>query len=866
MCKRKVTGFTLIEVMVMVTVMSVFFVIISGIFYALSKGTFLSKSRTIANNLAQEKIEYLKNYTYYRLLVTKQSDIASYGYDNSYYPPEQLIVGDILFTRTITVQKVSETGTGSSRHLEVLSESDPDTSLKEIKVTVSWLEGNVTKSLSLSNLREDPDRSPLDGYIYGTITSTSGTALSGANVYAMENPDYSGTTDAGGAYQFDVSSGSYHVKVSKTGYFDSVSGLLAVAPGGNAAYSAQLSARLTGFVTGYVCINTDLVIGQVVASTVSPTGFNQEFIELFNPTTFQIKFGIGGNIAFYKLKYAERTAGIPGPNDFVLRTIKLNSFIYLDPVVPSYGYLLIANTSPVIINGISKDADLLMYDDGPDAPAYPNPVWGFIEENESGGLCLTDNSDNNIDRVAWKDNGGMNQAPAIATEGTPYDFTGVFAPDYLIRRSHSKPPLGSWFLGAPATDTDNNDYDFGYQTKITASYFQNSSSPVSVPIYGKPAVGAIVSCNDGLSSSVIAQGIGSPPTGAYFEIPGIATGTWIIAISSNNAYMEVSTISVRAGQYTTIPNDNTTPSFTSSLFRYATTILSDNNIEGIISGRVIDASNNPIPDVLMDANGTQIRTNNDGRYSLRVATNAFVTANYNYDKTNYTTYTTTYAVNILQGQISSIADITLYTAGQIEGWVTTNRIDSLPGIIMLADGAMNDYTAISGDGGGNAGYFLIRNVRAGNYTVSPQLDTSESSSPTVKTVTVAAGAKVWSSSFTVQSASGKFSGRVYEGTNLIKTGVLLIATTATIGGDPPMIDSSYMTGATLYYSALSKDDGTYEVSVRASTTTLYNIYGWYTKVTGPGTETVKKTKANNGVLPGANTTVDFGPGTALDSW
>ncbi|OGS19308.1 MAG: hypothetical protein A3J83_07245 [Elusimicrobia bacterium RIFOXYA2_FULL_40_6] len=146
------------------------------------------------------------------------------------------------------------------------------------------------------------------------------------------------------------------------------------------------------------------------------------------------------------------------------------------------------------------------------------------------------------------------------------------------------------------------------------------------------------------------------------------------------------------------------------------------------------------------------------------------------------------------------------------------------------------------------------------------MDTSESSSPTVKVVTVAAGQKVWSSTFSVSSAYGTFSGHVYEDSALIKTGVLIIATTATIAGDPPVINSASMSGATLYYSTLSKDDGTYELSVRASTTTLFNIYGWNTKVTGTGTQTTKRTKAGNGVLPGANIEVNFGPTSANDSW
>ncbi|OGS22768.1 MAG: hypothetical protein A2252_10610 [Elusimicrobia bacterium RIFOXYA2_FULL_39_19] len=860
--KKSQLGFSLVEVMVIVVVMSIFFVTLGGIFYSISKGSFLSKSRTIATNLGQEKIEYLKNYNYFRLMVTPQEDYTLYGHDNTYYPPETMVIGDITFTRETLVRKVRETGTGSDRKIEEVPSDYNDMGLKKVRVNISWIENGNLKRYEFSNLRENPNRLPLSGKIYGTVTST-GTpfSINGVTVQVIENMNYETVTNGSGYYEIAIATGTWHTKATKYGYWEKISPDLVVTDGGSVEYSPQLQGRLLGRVTGYVCMNTNLVIGQVVASTVSPAGFNQEFIELFNPTTFQIQFGIGMNAGFYKLKYAERTVGIPGPNDFVLHTIVLNPFLYLDPVVPSYGYLLIANTSPVIINGVSKNADLLMYDDTAGDPTYPDPAWGFIEENESGGLCLTDDSDNNVDRIGWKDNGGLNQAPLIATESTPFDFTGVFSPNYLIRRSHSKPPLGSWFAGAPATDTDNNDYDFGYQTKITASYFQNSSSPVSIPIYGKPAVGAVVTCNDGLSSSVIAQGIGTPAKGAYYEIITAATGTWVVSISSGNYYIEISSVTVLEGQATSIPNASTDPSFTATTIpNYRTALLNQITYEGIIAGRVVNNSGTALQNIKIDAGGYVGWTDNNGRFMVRVTTNTTVTINPENFNKNYTSYTTTYTVNVTVGQITNIDEVTLLSGGQITGWVTSNGTDNLPDIALLATCGSLSYTTVSESNG----QFILTDLPVGTYNVSPQIDSMESSSPTAKSVAVGQGQVVWSSTFVITGAFGKFAGTVYKDTEIIKTGVLVIATLETISSDPPDFDYDRRNGTNIYYAAVSKDDGTYEISVRG-TATVYNIYGWYTEISGDGTSTVKRSKTGT-ASASVTTTVNFGPGSGNDSW
>src|SRR3989339_2275914 len=89
---RNISGFSQVEIMVTILVISIVIMGIITTFGTIGKGLITSKTRTIANNLAQEKIEYLKNYSYARLLVTTLDDLANHGHDETYtgYTPETL--------------------------------------------------------------------------------------------------------------------------------------------------------------------------------------------------------------------------------------------------------------------------------------------------------------------------------------------------------------------------------------------------------------------------------------------------------------------------------------------------------------------------------------------------------------------------------------------------------------------------------------------------------------------------------------------------------------------------------------------------------------------------------------------------------
>lgn len=274
-------GFSLIELMVAVSVLSIFLLAVINAFFGIGRGILISKMHTIANNLAQEKIEYLKDISYYRLLVTTQSDLDTYGYDNTTYTPETLTVGDNQFTRRVVIYKVRER---SDKKLEEVSPTTTDTGLKKIKITILWIERNEEKSITLTNLYRDPYREPVDSTISGVVKSTDGvTVLDNVKVIIEENANWEDYTAAGtGFYSINVTSGTWTVKASKSGYWDS-SAQVTVAKYEGETQNFTLSAQGRGSAYGFVYLgSTDTAaVGAVVTAndglssltTVSSTGY-----------------------------------------------------------------------------------------------------------------------------------------------------------------------------------------------------------------------------------------------------------------------------------------------------------------------------------------------------------------------------------------------------------------------------------------------------------------------------------------------------------------------------------------------------------------------------------------------------------------
>ncbi|MGQ0644782.1 MAG: hypothetical protein ACT4O3_04755, partial [Elusimicrobiota bacterium] len=90
------------------TLLSVGFVAAVSAFLGLSKGIYVNKTKSLATNMAQEKVEVLKNKSYYRLRVTtaavEVSGVSPVVLSDPYnYNESAVNVGGIPFTRYVVV-------------------------------------------------------------------------------------------------------------------------------------------------------------------------------------------------------------------------------------------------------------------------------------------------------------------------------------------------------------------------------------------------------------------------------------------------------------------------------------------------------------------------------------------------------------------------------------------------------------------------------------------------------------------------------------------------------------------------------------------------------------------------------------------
>ena len=357
----------------------------------------------------------------------------------------------------------------------------------------------------------------------------------------------------------------------------------------------------------------------------------------------------------------------------------------------------------------------------------------------------------------------------------------------------------------------------------------SSAAPPQTPTSGTPAVGANISTRDGVSSSVKATLFGNPPY-AQFTVPAVATGTWTTFVDSGTSSAEIDNILVAQNSTTYIPNATTSPIWT--VPGVNSVILSTQGLVGIISGYVTDVLNNVIavPGVTVGVNGQTYGVNPiNGHYSVRLPTGTYnVTANPLQANSLYETQTQ--AATILNfGDETANVNFWLAEGGKLTGWVTRDGVNALPGVTMVVEDSNG--TARDTEVSDNNGNFTLINLTTGPYTVVPVIDSKETASPTSSSATVTAGITTFVTTFTVSGAMGSISGNVTSQGNPIQTGVLIIVSSTAITSPPPPISSNTLTGAP-YYATSSQENGTYSVQVRGSTSSVYNVVGVYSHVSG----------------------------------
>jgi hypothetical protein len=763
-----------------------------------------SKARTLASNLAQEKMQILKQQSYYRLLVTTSTAYRTefspnIPYDDGYYDPETLLEGSIAFERLTFVQVARE----DSGEMVTLPATTPDTGLKLVTVTVVWRNGSTPHKLELRSVAANPDTVMSNSTINGGVRNASSlAAIPSARVNVAENVGWQDTTNASGNYTINLSPGNYNLVASAEGFYTA---LIPTTIGANQtlAQNFDLTPISSGVIRGSVWVNDHLVISQVVGSSETPvgSGFYQEYVEVFNPTTWTWTLG-GGSIATVDLKY-QRTGG-------AMTTIPMAAY-HTTSVAPG-AYYLFANTSTVNAVGVSRNAD---------AEYVGNfiEVHGFDAMNDAAAVGIAWATGGAwIDQVGWTK--AATPPPFFEGSAVIQASFGLENDEQFVRRSSTAGVLSGF---GRAYDSGNNHVDFVQDGRQPLLYPPRNSSDTShVIVAGTPAYGAVVSATDGLSNAATAYSVGSPPY-AEFLLPSVATGTYFVSIASGSRLVEIDSVTVLGGVTSWAPNAVTVNAWPSA--GHYSAILSSEATMGFISGRITNVLGGVIsPAITVEAGGVIVTANSQGYYTLELSTGfTTVTANSGNANASYVSQDQS-SVLVQLGHITSNVNFILSQGGKLQARITRDGINPLPGVAVVAldsNGILRDEEV-----SGTDGRVLLVNLATGTYSVQTILDSGETSSPISVSSAVVAGATVNVGTFTVSGAFGAITGSVSSQGQPIRTGVLIVASTSTATTDPPALSSATLASAP-YYLSSSSEDGTYRVEVRGSTTTAYRVQGYY---------------------------------------
>ena len=872
---------TLTELMVAVAIMSVAALGLLGAFAGIQKATQVSKSKTFAANLAQEQMQILGQKNYYELLVTPVPSFnvnytPNIPFDPTYFPPQTILEGGGTYTRLTYVQVAQE----NSGVIQVLPPATPDTGMRLVTVSVLWTQGAENKVLTVNSIMSNPNTVESDSIFTGKMSNSVGGALiNGGLVNIAENMGWRDTTDVHGVYSINASPGSYTMVASAPGFYSQFLPI-SVAAAQTVTQNFSMVAIATGTVKGTVWMNDRVIISQVVPDTFTfcqdasnaLTQRDVEYIEFFNPTASQVYMGATGDNYFTNYNslwyYSQNGNGAyqfhNGNNS------QQFDITYVTTTVPAFSYFLYANTPRFMINGVYVTADAYFTPAtggvaAPDIPHYLSAAAnigtsGYVEyaHYPFGAFPVATASDS----VGW-------------TDSTPHTFTPWWTPLISTPTIFNCNTCGYTSLGSPkgnqivrlssptvsaagmtafghAYNSQNNQYDWQAPSLSFSGITyvpHNVSSGTFTEVAGKPAAGAVISSNDGLSSPTTAFLVGAPPV-ASFILTNVATTSvvnpWIVLITSSSYSFEDDTVTIPSpGAFYTYPS--------------STTILNLATNTGFITGTVTDVFGAFIsPGVVMSPKGAgnnQTTSTSDGRYLLRVSTGSVdVVANNGNANSSYVSISSL-AVSVYAGQISDNVNFILSQGGRISGFVTRDGSNALPGVAVSAldvNGYARDTQVTD-----NNGRFTTIDIATGVYIMTPELDSLETSTPTGQSTTVGMGQTVFSATFTITGALGTISGTVTVGSKPITTGVLVVVTTSSLAGSPPAPPS--LSSATLasnsYYVTSSLEDGSWSIGVRQSTTTLYNAYGYFTSINSTGAVTFQsQTLSNISVVAGSSVT------------
>lgn len=732
------------------------------------------------------------------------------------------------FTRATHIEYVFQDGAS----LTSVPWTSDDTGLKKVTVYVLWQEGSEWKVFHHQNLLSNVSTGVMDGRISGSVTRQgSGTAIAGAVVTAVENNNYTGITDSAGAYSFSVTPGSYTLTCSSRPYFAGFTPTpLSVDSGATVNGPFILTAMGSAPVTTDVYVRDHVVISQVVASTGAVGEI--EYIELYNPTYNAIPMGVGAPTdASYWTNRASYFYYWKNSGHW-----HFSHLTYINPSIPPHGFYLIANALTVTAAGETRNADAI-YTDGfswasgaPISFLSPNHM---LELNEAAGVELflkTDSLWRSHDTVGWCE-GGVNPPSYARETACRASALGLQVGEQFVRTSATGTVLGSF---GPAYDSEDNSMDFVENSPLTVP--PRNHTDIVAPLTGTPAIGAWVNLSDSLSQGSVCANTTLPSGHVVCRYTAqVATGTWTAVafvpglVPGQNYFSLVDDIVVGMSPVS-FPNATTLPPWIDS--PRSDTILESTTTFAFVAGTVYKVGGAPLSGItVVGSGGNSYTTGSSGRYFVyALAGVSDITANPGNTVGTYSSETLNLAT--VSGGLYDPQNFVLSQAGGVQGFFQTTSNQPLPGRVAVALQAGTEKAQASSD---NTGTFYLKNLSTGTYVIQTALDPMETVSPSSMTVTLTTpGVSVFSSTFTVSSGLATIEGTARVGGIPIPTGVVVLATTATLTGSattpPPAITGT--TGcAPCYYETSTDPNGAFNLVVRSGGT-AYKLYGYYTTFSG----------------------------------
>lgn len=359
--KKTKNGFTLVEMLVSLAIMAIFFTAIFSLFRVVLRNSAVSEARTTAVGIANQQLEMIRNLTYDEVATTD-------GWPQGDIPSEQVqIIDNINYTIKTEVSFYDDPYDGL-----VLGSDSLGSDYKKVKVEVSWDKHGTGKPVMIYtdiSPRGAEETEQPGGVLSVEVVDDNSDPIPGATV-SVANSDlginFSDTTDINGKRSFysvtPDSNPNYSINVSMSGY--------------TSDYTSEITATLPDPDKPHVSVYE----GEITGSTFIIDVVSK--LNLLTQTNSEVPEPIG-NIQLDIV--GKKTVGLDGDNKPVARNN------YVDVTTNESGQLII---NDVEWDNYTITEDSVDYDIAAINP--PDPVTLDVNETKSVTISLTEHADHTL--------------------------------------------------------------------------------------------------------------------------------------------------------------------------------------------------------------------------------------------------------------------------------------------------------------------------------------------------------------------------------------------------------------------------------------------------------------------------------------